>query len=170
MPRVEGSVAVVTGGTADTAVAEEARRSLEYLGVSSTLVPDVGVAGVLRLLSRLEEIERADLIIAVAGMEASLFSVLEASAGRFSLCPLRKYGAARSDGSLPPAVNCANGATRLRRRDGGTEFSRDRRWDRKERATANARVHPRRRSGADRRGRKCLEAHDAGGGASTTCF
>src|SRR5712691_4714428 len=42
MPRVEGIVAVVTGGTSDTSVAEEARRSLEYLGVTSSLVPDVG--------------------------------------------------------------------------------------------------------------------------------
>src|SRR3954452_2003633 len=50
MPRVEGTVAIVTGGTSDTPVAEEARKSLEYLGVSSTMVPDVGVAGVLRLL------------------------------------------------------------------------------------------------------------------------
>src|SRR5512134_2852316 len=38
MPRVEGTVSVVTAGTSDTPVAEEARRSLEYLGVSSTLV------------------------------------------------------------------------------------------------------------------------------------
>ena len=45
MPRVEGLVAIVTAGTMDIAVAEEARRTLEYLGVSSTLVPDVGVAG-----------------------------------------------------------------------------------------------------------------------------
>src|SRR5262249_45072338 len=76
MPKGEGTVAIVTAGTADTLVAEEARRTLECLGVSSTLVPDVGVAGLLRLLSRLEEIEAADVVIAAAGMEASLFSVI----------------------------------------------------------------------------------------------
>ena len=55
LARVEGNVVLVTAGTADTSVAEEARRTLEYLGVASTMVPDVGVAGILRLLSRLEE-------------------------------------------------------------------------------------------------------------------
>src|SRR5262245_10619056 len=43
MPRVEGLVAIVTAGTMDIVVAEEARRTLDYLGVTSTLVPDVGV-------------------------------------------------------------------------------------------------------------------------------
>src|SRR5215468_6703007 len=43
MPKVEGTVAVVTAGTSDTLVAEEARRTLAYLGAASTLVPDVGV-------------------------------------------------------------------------------------------------------------------------------
>jgi hypothetical protein len=113
MPRVEGTVAVVTGGTSDTAVAEEARRSLEYLGVSSTLVPDVGVAGVLRLLSRLEEIERADVVIAAAGMEASLFSVLGGLVGRpiIAVPTSQGYGAAfQGLASLLSAVNsCANG-------------------------------------------------------------
>ena len=83
-------------------------RTLEYLGVSSSLVPDVGVAGLLRLLSRLEEIERADVVIAVAGMEASLFSVIGgSSAGRSSpFRPPRGYGAAFG-GSLrffPPSI------------------------------------------------------------------
>jgi NCAIR mutase (PurE)-related protein len=148
MPRVEGSVAVVTGGTADTAVAEEARRSLEYLGVSSTLVPDVGVAGVLRLLSRLEEIERADLIIAVAGMEASLFSVLGGLVGRpiLAVPTSRGYGAAFSGlASLLSAVNsCANGVAAVNIDSGYAAAMAayrilsggPRRWDRKERATS----------------------------------
>ena len=82
MARVSGTVSIVTAGTSDMSVAEEARRTLEYLGAASKLVPDVGVAGVLRLLSRLEEIEQADVVIAVAGMEASLFSVLGGLVGR----------------------------------------------------------------------------------------
>jgi len=115
MPRVEGSVAVVTAGTTDTTVAEEARRTLEYLGVSSTLVPDVGVAGLLRLLSRLEEIEQADIVIAVAGMEASLFSVIGGLVGRplIAVPTSGGYGAAFAGvSSLLSAVNsCANGVT-----------------------------------------------------------
>jgi NCAIR mutase (PurE)-related protein len=115
MRRVEGSVAVVTAGTADTAVAEEARATLEYLGVSSTLVPDVGVAGVLRLLSHVEEIEKADVIIAVAGMEASLFSVLAGLVGRpvIAVPTSAGYGASlQGFASLLSAMtSCANGVT-----------------------------------------------------------
>ncbi len=115
MPRVEGNVAVVTAGTTDFLAAEEARRTLEYLGVASTLVPDVGVAGVLRLLSRLEEIEQADVVIAVAGMEASLFSVIGGLVGRplIAVPTSGGYGAAFAGlASLLAAVNsCANGVT-----------------------------------------------------------
>jgi hypothetical protein len=115
MPRIEGLVTVVTAGTMDIVIAEEARRTLEYLGVSSTLVPDVGVAGLLRLLSRLEEIERADVVIAVAGMEASLFSVIGGLVGRplVAVPTSRGYGAAFGGlASLLSAVNsCANGVT-----------------------------------------------------------
>jgi NCAIR mutase (PurE)-related protein len=115
MRRLTGTVAVVTGGTADTAVAEEARATLEYLGVSSTLVPDVGVAGVLRLLSRLEEIEKANIVIAVAGMEASLFSVIAGLVGRpvIAVPTSGGYGAALQGVSslLSAVTSCANGIT-----------------------------------------------------------
>jgi NCAIR mutase (PurE)-related protein len=115
MARVEGNAVLVTAGTADTFVAEEARRTLEYLGVSSTLVPDVGVAGILRLLSRLEEVEQADVVIAVAGMEASLFSVIGGLVGRpvIAVPTSGGYGAALGGvASLLAALNsCANGVT-----------------------------------------------------------
>jgi NCAIR mutase (PurE)-related protein len=115
MPRVEGVVAIVTAGTMDMTVAEEARRTLEYLGVGSRIVPDVGVAGVVRLLSRLEEIEQADVVIAVAGMEGALFSVIGGLVGRplIAVPTSRGYGAAFGGlASLLSAVNsCANGVT-----------------------------------------------------------
>ncbi len=110
------TVVVVTAGTADMPSWPRRRgATLEYLGVASTLVPDVGVAGVLRLLSRLEEIERADVVIAVAGMEGSLFSVLGGLVGRpiIAVPTSRGYGAAFAGlASLLSAVNsCANGVT-----------------------------------------------------------
>ena len=115
MPRLEGNVVLVTAGTADIVVAEETRRTLEYLGVASTIVPDVGVAGILRLLSRLEEVEKADVVIAVAGMEASLFSVIGGLVGRplIAVPTSRGYGAALNGvASLLAALNsCANGVT-----------------------------------------------------------
>ena len=111
MRQLEGSVAVVTAGTADTSVAEEARATLDYLGVSSLLVP--GVAGVLRLLSRVEEIEKADVIIAVAGMEGSLFSVLAGLVGKpvIAVPTSSGYGASlQGFASLLSALtSCANG-------------------------------------------------------------
>jgi NCAIR mutase (PurE)-related protein len=144
MPRVPASVVVVTAGTSDTIVAEEARRTLDYLGVASTLVPDVGVAGLLRLLSRLEEIERADAIIVAAGMEGSLFSVLGGLVGRpiIAVPTSRGYGAAFSGlASLLSAVNsCANGVTAVNIDSGYAAAMAayrilsggPRRWDRKE--------------------------------------
>jgi len=144
MPKVEGTVAIVTAGTADTLVAEEARRTLEYLGVFSATVPDVGVAGVLRLLSRLEEIEAADVVIAVAGMEASLFSVIAGLVGRplIAVPTSAGYGAALSGiASLLSAINsCANGVTAVNIDSGYAAAMAayrilsggPRRWDRKE--------------------------------------
>jgi hypothetical protein len=148
MPQLEGTVAVVTAGTSDTPIADEARKSLEYLGVSSTMVPDVGVAGVLRLMSRLEEIERCDVIIACAGMEASLFSVLAGLAGRpiIAVPTSRGYGAAFGGlASLLSAVNsCANGVTAVNIDSGYAAAMAayrilsggPRRWDRKDRTSA----------------------------------
>ncbi len=69
-------VAIVTAGTSDLPVAEEARVTCEMLGSQTFLVSDVGVAGIHRLLDRLEEIRKARVIIVVAGMEGALASVI----------------------------------------------------------------------------------------------
>ncbi len=71
-----GHVAVVTGGLADLPAATEALRTLQFCGVEGRLTADVGVAGLWRLLERVEAIRAADVVIAVAGMEGALFSVL----------------------------------------------------------------------------------------------
>jgi len=71
-----GRVAIVCGGTSDVAVAGEALRTLAFEGEAATLLADVGVAGLWRLTERLEEIRRHRVVIAVAGMEGALFSVL----------------------------------------------------------------------------------------------
>ncbi len=69
-------VAVVTAGTSDVPAAREAVRTLAYYGEPALEVYDVGVAGLWRLLERLEEIRAMPVVIAVAGMEASLPSVV----------------------------------------------------------------------------------------------
>ena len=72
----EGCIAVCTAGTADIPVAEEAAQTAEYFGSYVERIYDVGVAGIHRLFSRLEIIQKANCIVAAAGMEGALASVL----------------------------------------------------------------------------------------------
>lgn len=69
-------IAVVTAGTSDIPVADEAVLTLRAYGFAPTMVTDVGVAGLHRLLARLDELTEADALIVVAGMEGALASVL----------------------------------------------------------------------------------------------
>jgi hypothetical protein len=69
-------ITVVTGGTADLPVAEEAAVTAETMGCRVERIYDVGVAGLHRLLSHREALERARIIIVVAGMEGALASVV----------------------------------------------------------------------------------------------
>lgn len=71
-----GLIAVCTAGTADIPVAEEAAQTAEYFGSHVERIFDVGVSGIHRLFSRLEVIQEANCIVAVAGMEGALASVL----------------------------------------------------------------------------------------------
>ena len=70
------SVAVVTAGTSDRAVAEEAALTAEFYDSPVIRISDVGVAGVHRLLARVEEIRSARVVVVVAGMEGALPSVV----------------------------------------------------------------------------------------------
>ena len=71
-----GCIAVVTGGTADIPVAEEAAQTAEYFGAHVERVYDVGVSGIHRLLSQTDKIRKANCVVAVAGMEGALASVV----------------------------------------------------------------------------------------------
>ena len=72
----KGKIAVCTAGTADIPVAEEAAQTAEYFGSRVERVYDVGVSGLHRLLSRLDVIQEANCVVAVAGMEGALASVI----------------------------------------------------------------------------------------------
>lgn len=76
IPDGDGVIVVATGGTSDIPVAEEAAVTAEALGNKVTRMYDVGVSGVHRLLSHAEEIMTARAIVAVAGMEGALPSVI----------------------------------------------------------------------------------------------
>lgn len=71
-----GKILVMTGGTSDIPVAEEAALTAEMLGNEVIRLYDVGVAGIHRLLSHLDEIMGASVIVAIAGMEGALASVV----------------------------------------------------------------------------------------------
>jgi len=75
-PQNSKRIAIVCGGTSDAPVASEAARTLAFEGEEATVVVDVGVAGLWRLMERIDEIRRHRVVIAIAGMEGALFSVL----------------------------------------------------------------------------------------------
>ena len=83
-PDGKGYIIVATGGTSDMPVAEEAALTAEVLGNKVVRLYDVGVAGLHRLLSHMEEIMGARAIIAIAGMEGALASVI----GGLADCPV----------------------------------------------------------------------------------
>ena len=86
MPKPDGigTIVVATGGTSDMPVAEEAALTAEALGNQVTRLYDVGVAGLHRLLAHLDDIMGASVIIAIAGMEGALASVI----GGMADCPV----------------------------------------------------------------------------------
>lgn len=108
-----GCVAVCTGGTADIPVAEEAAQTAEYFGTKVDRIYDVGAAGIHRLLSQRERISKANCIIAVAGMEGALGTVIAglADAPVIAVPTSVGYGASfHGLSALLTMINsCANG-------------------------------------------------------------
>jgi NCAIR mutase (PurE)-related protein len=84
LPRSKSVLPIVTAGTADLPVAMEAKVTAEIMGQRTELICDVGVAGLHRLLGHLPELQRANIIVVVAGMEGALASVL----GGLVSCPV----------------------------------------------------------------------------------
>jgi pyridinium-3,5-biscarboxylic acid mononucleotide synthase len=83
-PHGMGTIVVATGGTSDVPVAEEAALTAQFLGNDVKRLYDVGVAGIHRLLSHSQELMSASVIIAIAGMEGALASVI----GGLVECPV----------------------------------------------------------------------------------
>lgn len=76
VPLVASGIGIVAAGTSDLPVAREAARALAFAGHRAEIVADVGVAGLWRLLGCLDSLRQCHVLIAVAGMEGALFSVL----------------------------------------------------------------------------------------------
>lgn len=95
---VRGAVAIVAAGTSDAPVAREAERTLRHAGVAASFICDVGVAGIWRLTDRLEEIRRYPVVIAVAGMDAALASVLGGLVQSSMICVPTSVGYGAAEG------------------------------------------------------------------------
>jgi pyridinium-3,5-biscarboxylic acid mononucleotide synthase len=81
LPAPRGRTVVVTAGTADLPVARECATTLAVLGVAAEVIPDVGVAGLHRLLGRVDRLRDAHAVVVVAGMDGALPSVVTGLVG-----------------------------------------------------------------------------------------
>jgi hypothetical protein len=82
LPPAHGQVAVVAAGTSDLPVVRECAATVRVFGAGADVIVDVGVAGLHRLLAQADRIAAADVVVAIAGMEAALPSVLGGLVGR----------------------------------------------------------------------------------------
>ena len=103
-----GSIAVVCAGTSDLPVAEEAALTAEIMGNRIERIADVGVAGLHRLLGRLESIQKANVIVVVAGMEGALPSVVVGLVSRPVIAVPTSIGYGASFGGLAPLLGMLN--------------------------------------------------------------
>ena len=105
-------VGIVTAGTSDLAVAGEAARTLAFHGFDAPIFPDIGVAGLWRLQERLPELRRLRVIIAVAGMEGALFSVLAGLVAAPVIAVPSSVGSTSKGRTRQPSVPHSPAATR----------------------------------------------------------
>jgi NCAIR mutase (PurE)-related protein len=115
MPRMAGFVAVLAAGTSDIPVAEEAAVTAEVMGNEVRRIYDVGVAGLHRLLRRLPDIQKANVIIAVAGMEGAMPSVVAGLVARPVIAVPTSIGYGANFGGLAALLgmlnSCGSGVT-----------------------------------------------------------
>lgn len=115
LPKRPGFIAVVCAGTSDLPVAEEAAVTAEIMGNRVERVHDIGVAGLHRMLSRLETLQSANVIVAVAGMEGALPSVLAGLVSKPVIAVPTSIGYGASFGGIAALLamlnSCASGVT-----------------------------------------------------------
>jgi len=115
LPKRAGFIAVVCAGTSDLPVAEEAAVTAEIMGNRVERVHDVGVAGLHRMLARLELLQRANVLVVVAGMEGALPSVVAGLVARPVIAVPTSIGYGASFGGIAALLamlnSCASGVT-----------------------------------------------------------
>ena len=115
LPKRPGAIAVICAGTSDLPVAEEAAVTAEIMGHRVERIADVGVAGLHRLLARLETIQRANVLVVVAGMEGALPSVVAGLVAKPVIAVPTSVGYGASFGGLAALLgmlnSCGSGVT-----------------------------------------------------------
>ncbi|MCS7090657.1 MAG: nickel pincer cofactor biosynthesis protein LarB [Verrucomicrobiota bacterium] len=115
LPKRPGIIAVVSAGTSDLPVAEEAAITAEIMGNSVLRIHDVGVAGLHRLFSKLPDLQRANVLVVVAGMEGALPSVVGGLVRRPIIAVPTSVGYGAHFGGLAALLamlnSCASGIT-----------------------------------------------------------
>ncbi len=109
----KGTILVVTAGTTDIPVAEEAALTARFMGNHVETIYDVGVAGIHRLLFKREQLEKANVLIVVAGMEGALPSVIGGLVGKPVIAVPTSVGYGTSFGGIAALLamlnSCASG-------------------------------------------------------------
>jgi hypothetical protein len=115
LPKRPGAIAVICAGTSDLPVAEEAAVTADIMGNRVERIHDVGVAGLHRLLNKLELIQKARVLIVVAGMEGALPSVVAGLVSRPVIAVPTSVGYGANFSGLTPLLSmlnsCASGVT-----------------------------------------------------------
>ena len=115
LPKRAGTIAVLCAGTSDLPIADEAAVTADFMGNRVLRISDVGVAGLHRLLARLDELQRADVVIVVAGMEGALPSVVAGLVSRPVIAVPTSVGYGASFGGLAALLgmlnSCGSGVT-----------------------------------------------------------
>ena len=115
LPKKKGTIAILCAGTSDIPVAEEAFETAEAMGNTAERIYDIGVAGLHRLLNRLDEIRSANVVIVVAGMEGALPSVVAGLISRPVIAVPTSVGYGASFGGVAALLgmlnSCGSGVT-----------------------------------------------------------
>ena len=115
LPKRKGTIAVICAGTSDLPVAEEAAITAEIMGNNVIRIADVGVAGLHRILSRLETLQQANVLVVVAGMEGALPSVVAGLVSKPVIAVPTSVGYGASFGGVAALLgmlnSCGSGVT-----------------------------------------------------------
>lgn len=103
-----GTVLILTAGTADLPIAEEAKSTLEIMGNRVKMLYDVGVAGIHRVLDRKKDLDGADIIIVIAGMEGALASVVSGLVSKPVIAVPTSVGYGASFEGIAPLLTMMN--------------------------------------------------------------